>query len=330
MWHNPPRGGSCESTSSLWRFSWAVGIDASAQEFTGSIYGRIVDPTNAVMPGGLDHGGRSRDSGPSDTAESEANGSYRFLNLPPGEYRVTYQKSRFKKIVYEGAKVEVGKTLTMNVTMQIADGDVSVVVTGTSPIVDVRNATVGTNFDAAMLRDIPNQRDLSALLAMTPGITLPRVDVGGDTSGTQYPFRAYGLSGQTITTVDGVNVTDGSVGVGAHTDYGAIAEAKVAAAGHSAEVPVAGAAVTTVIKSGSNTHHGEFYTDFKPGGGGEGYTVAEKFLRYLDINGQRRGPADERQVLVLHVVSRPADRVPHRDVQHATGAGRHSRAAVHH
>jgi len=269
-------------------FLLGVGVEASAQEYTGSIYGRIVDPSNAVMPGvsitveGAAIQGQR-------TGESEANGSYRFLNLPPGEYRVTYQKSRFKKIVYEGAKVEVGKTITMNVTMPIADGDVSVVVTGTSPIVDVRSATVGTNFDGAMLRDIPNQRDLSALLAMTPGITLPRVDVGGDTSGTQYPFRAYGLSGQTITTVDGVNVTDGSVGVGAHTDYGAIAEAKVAAAGHSAEVPVAGAAVTTVIKSGSNTHHGEFFTDFKPSGG-EGYTGAEKFLRYLDINGHLGGP----------------------------------------
>ena len=113
-------GGSCESTSWLLRFSWAVGIDASAQEFTGSIYGRIVDPSNAVMPGvsitveGAAIQGQR-------TAESEANGSYRFLYLPPGEYRVTYQKARFKKIVYEGAKVEVGKTLTMNVTMQIAD-----------------------------------------------------------------------------------------------------------------------------------------------------------------------------------------------------------------
>ena len=33
--------------------------------------------------------------------------------------------------------------------------------------------------------------------------------------------------------------------VGAYIDYGALAEAKVAAAGNSAEVPVAGAAVTT-------------------------------------------------------------------------------------
>ena len=269
-------------------FLLVVGIDASAQEFTGSIDGRVVDSTSAVMPGVLITVEGTAIQGRR-TVESEANGSYRILYLPPGEYRVTYQKSTFKKVVYEGAKVEVGKTITMNVTMQPAGVEATVVVTGNSPIVDVRNATVGTNFGEAMLRDIPNQRDLSALLAQTPGITLPRADVGGQTAGTQSPFRAYGLSGQTLTTVDGVNVTDGSTGVGAHTDYGAIAEAKVAAAGHSAEVPVAGVAVTTVIKSGSNRHHGELYTDFKPSGS-EGYTDAEKFLRYLDINGQVGGP----------------------------------------
>ena len=47
--------------------------------------------------------------------------------------------------------------------------------------------------------------------------------------------------------------------------------------------------MTTVIKSGSNTHHGEFYADFKPGGS-EGYTGAEKFCGYRDINGQLGGP----------------------------------------
>src|SRR6185436_4942882 len=229
-----------------------------AQEFTGSIYGRIVDPSNALMSGvsitveGAAIQGQR-------TAESEANGSYRFLYLPQGEYRVTYQKSRFKKIVYEGAKVEVNKTITMNVTMQIADIEETVIVSGTSPIVDVQNATVGTNFGEAVLRDIPNQRDLNALLAETPGITMPRTDVGGNTSGTQSAYRAYGVSGQSITTVDGVNITEGSSGIGAYIDYGALAAAKVAGAGNSAEVPVAGAAVTAVIKSGSNTHHGEFY-----------------------------------------------------------------------
>src|SRR5687768_8109973 len=140
-----------------------------------------------------------------------------------------------------------------------------------------------------MLRDIPNQRDVFALLAQTPGITMPRPDVGGNTAGTQSPYRAYGLYGQSITTVDGVNITSGADSIGAYIDYSALTEATVAAAGNSAEVPVAGAAVTTVIKSGSNTQHGEAYADFKPGGH-KRFDGAEHYARYRDINGQLGGP----------------------------------------
>jgi hypothetical protein len=156
------------------------------------------------------------------------------------------------------------------------------------PIVDVQNAAVGTTFAGAMLRDIPNQRDLFALLAQTPGIAMPRPDVGGNTAGTQSTYRAYGLWGQSITTVDGVNITSGADGVGAYIDYGALAEAKVVAAGNSAEVPVAGAAVATVIKTGSNTPHGEVYADFKPGGH-EPFDRAEHYAKYRDINAQLGG-----------------------------------------
>jgi hypothetical protein len=167
--------------------------------------------------------------------------------------------------------------------------EVSLVVTHSAPIVDVQNATVGTSFAGAMLRDIPNQRDVFALLAQTPGITMPRPDIGGDTAGTQSSYRAYGLAGQSITTVDGVNITAGADAVGAYIDYGAMAEATVAAAGNSAEVPVAGAAVTTVIKSGADTPHGEFYADYKPGRR-KRYDGAENYARYRDINGQLGGP----------------------------------------
>ena len=87
--------------------------------------------------------------------------------------------------------------------------------------------------------------------------------------------------------------------------------------------------MTTVIKSGSNTHHGELYTDFKPGGG-KGYTGAEKFLRYRDINGQLGGPLikdrlwyftsfrGQQTASITGMYNKPA------------GAGRHTRSAVHH
>ena len=269
-------------------FLLTIGLDASAQEFTGSVYGRIVDPTSAVLPGVSITVEGAAIQGVR-TAVSEANGSYRVLQLPPGAYRVTFQKARFKKIVYEGAKVEVDKTVTLNVTMPIAEIEETVVVTGRSPIVDVQNATVGTNFGQAWLSDIPTQRDIFALLAATPGITMPRVDVGGNTAGTQSAYRAYGLVGQSITTVDGVNITEGAAGVGAYLDYGALAEAKVAAAGNSADVAVAGAAVTTVIRSGGNTRHGEVFYDFKPGGS-QPFTGEETLEDYRDLNGQFGGP----------------------------------------
>lgn len=157
------------------------------------------------------------------------------------------------------------------------------------PIIDVQSAIVGTHFGTTMLRDIPNQRDVFALLAQTPGITMPRPDVGGNTAGTQSPYRAYGLSGQSITTVDGVNITAGADDVGAYVDYGAMAEVKVSAAANPVDVPVAGAAVATVIKSGGNALHGELYADYKPGGR-KPYNGAEQYAQYRDLNGQLGGP----------------------------------------
>jgi hypothetical protein len=268
----------------------AVGIDASAQDFTGSIYGRIVDTTNLLLPGvAITVEGHAIQG--QRTAVSDGHGSYRFLNLPQGAYKLTFQKAKFKTIVYEGAKVEVNKTVTMNVTMLIADIEETLVVTRSSPTVDVKNATVGTNFDAPMMSNIPGQRDIWALLAMTPGITMPRMDIGGNTAGTQSPYRAYGLSGQTITTVDGVNITQGfnSEAMGAFLDFGALGGVQISAAGNAANVAVAGAAVTTVIKSGSNTTHGEGFADIKPGSS-KRYEGTENFVLYRDINGQLGGP----------------------------------------
>ena len=59
-------------------FLLAVGIDASAQEFTGSIYGRIVDPTNALMPGVSITVEGDGDPGPANGGV----GSQRFVSLP--------------------------------------------------------------------------------------------------------------------------------------------------------------------------------------------------------------------------------------------------------
>jgi hypothetical protein len=254
---------------------------------TASVSGQVRDESGAPIPGAVitvtaERGAFSRTT-------AGADGRFEIGGLARGRYAVIGEQPGLLPAVIPELLLVGGGWRSVILELKVPGITEVTTVATSNPIVDVQNATVGTNFGGAMLRDIPNQRDVFALLAQTPGITMPRPDVGGNTAGTQSAYRAYGLSGQSITTVDGVNITSGADFIGAYIDYGALAEATVAAAGNTAEVPVAGAAVTTVIKSGSNTQHGEVYADFKPGGH-KPYDGAEHYARYRDINGQLGGP----------------------------------------
>lgn len=264
----------------------AAGSDQPAP--TASVSGQVRDESGAPIPGAVITVTAGAHDAVSRTTAG-ADGRFEIGGLARGRYEVIGEQPGLLPAVIPELVLGAGGSSSVILELKVPTITEVTVVGTRHPIVDVQNATVATNFSAPMLRDIPNQRDQFALLAQTPGITMPRPDVGGNTAGTQSAYRAYGLYGQTITTVDGVNITWGADGVGAFIDYGALAEAKVAAAGNSADVPVAGAAVTTVIKSGTNTHHGEFYADYKPGRH-KPYDGAENYARYRDINGQLGGP----------------------------------------
>lgn len=255
---------------------------------TASLSGHVRDESGAPIPGAIITVTPAARGSVSQTTTGE-DGRFEIGGLARGRYAVMGEQPGLQPAVIPELVLAAGVSRSVVLELRVPTITELTLVSSHNPIVDVQSATVGTNFGRAMLRDIPNQRDMFALLAQTPGITMPRPDIGGNTAGTQWPYRAYGMSGQSITTVDGVNITAGADDVGAYIDYGALAEATVAAAGNSAEVPVAGAAVTTVIKSGSNAQHIEFYADYKPGGQ-KRYDGAEHFARYRDINGQLGGP----------------------------------------
>lgn len=253
-----------------------------------SVSGQVRDESGAPIPGAVITV-TAEAGGVISRTTAGAVGRFEIGGLAPGRYAVTGEHPGLLAAAIPELVLAAGGSRPVILELKVPGiTEVTSVVTR-NPIVDVQSATVGTNFPGAMLRDIPNQRDMFALLAQTPGIVMPRPDVGGNTAGTQSSYRAYGLYGQSITTVDGVNITAGADDVGAYIDYGALAEAKIAAASNPAEVPVAGAAVTTVIKSGGNRHDGEVYADYKPGGD-KPFDGAENYARYRDVNGQAGGP----------------------------------------
>ncbi len=269
------------------------------QVTTGTINGRVSDSSGAVIPG-VNVNLTSTVIQGERTALSDEAGNYRFLLLPPGTYRVTYELPGFQKLVRDGIIVEVTKTTTLNVALGVAAVADTVTVTGESPVVDVQNVNVATSFNENLLENLPAARDLWAVLRETPGLQMTAFDVGGSTMGTQTGYRTYGRTGQNWVTLDGVATTEGTATTGVYYDYGSFSEISVSSAGNSAEVAVPGSSINTVMKSGGNQIHGGSYFDWEDKSfqgtnltdelKNKGITVGDKFTRYNDFNVDAGGP----------------------------------------
>jgi hypothetical protein len=228
---------------------------------TGSINGTVTDNTGAVLPGVT-----ITASGPalmgSQTAITNAEGQYRFPTLPPGTYRLAFALAGFSTVVRESIVVQVGFTATVPVQLSVASLQETVTVSGASPVVDVQNTNIQTNFSSEMLKSIPSARDIWALIGVTPGVTVERFDVGGSRAGTQTDYQAYGLSGQVRVMTDGANVTE-ETGGAPYFDFGAFDEVQIGTDANDASMPTPGLMISTVLKSGGNNVHGELYVDYE-------------------------------------------------------------------
>ena len=230
---------------------------------TGAINGRVVDPSDAVLPGVTVTISAPQMQG-KQTAVTNAEGNYRFPGIPPGTYRVTYELPGFAQVVREGIRVTLGFTATLNVTMQVSALQETVTVTGDSPVVDVSSTKTSTNYDYKELASIPSARDMWAILAESPAVTMARIDVGGSAAGTQSGYRTYDARGdQNRVMIDGLVTTEGTGAIGVYVDYGAFEEVTAGTAGHGADMGQPGVQTQMMIKSGGNQYHGSLYGDYQ-------------------------------------------------------------------
>ncbi|MBE3111292.1 MAG: carboxypeptidase regulatory-like domain-containing protein, partial [Acidobacteria bacterium] len=228
----------------------------------GSIWGKVMDETGAVLPGVT-----VTVQGPSlmgvQTSVSNEAGVYRFPALPPGEFRVTFTLSGFSTLVRSGVTLAASFTATVDVQLKISTVAETVEVRGQSPVVDAVNARVQTSFTKDALASMPAARDMWAILSASPAVQMSRIDVGGSTAGTQTGYRAYGVSGQTKPLIEGIIGLEGNGSVGFYYDYGSFEEVNIQTAAQGAEMATPGVMQVLVSKSGGNVFHGDFYTDYE-------------------------------------------------------------------
>jgi hypothetical protein len=237
-------------------------VPTSAQDFRGRINGTVTDNTGAVLPG-VTVTATSPALIQPQVQVTGADGSYRFIALPPGVYELTFELSGFQNVKREGIRVVINQTLTVDQQLQVATLQETVTVTGESPIVDTSTTTMGTNFTKELLTEIPNARDIWAAMAQAPGIQMQAYDVGGSHTGTQTGFVTYGVDIQNQTKIEGIDTTEGTSANAGYFDFGSFEEFQIGGAGNSAESFASGASMAITVKSGGDRVSGNWYSDWE-------------------------------------------------------------------
>jgi len=246
----------------LTSLSTALAFAQTTSSTTATVTGTVTDQQSGVLPGVT-----VSLSGPSmmgvQTQVSDSLGLYRFVSIPPGEYKLVFELAGFATVNREGVRLTPGFTATINTQMGVATLSENVQVTGESPIVDTQSTAINTTFDKETLANLPSARDYWAVLSESPGVKLARIDVGGSAAGTQTGYFVYGTTGQNRPMVEGINSTEATGSFGNYVDYGSFSEISIGSGATSAESPVPGVYTVLISKSGGNRYTGSFYGDYE-------------------------------------------------------------------
>src|SRR5260370_16282985 len=161
------------------------------QAASGQNSGLVMDPQGSTIAGSEVKLVDTSTNSTQCTTTNEV-GRYTFISVPPGVYNLTVSHPGFTQAKIQGQKVEVGVSLTLNVTLELG---------ATSTIVEVKatvgaelqtlNATIGTTISNEQLNLLPNLgRDASTLSVLQVGVSL-----SGNVAGAQTDQNGFQLDG---------------------------------------------------------------------------------------------------------------------------------------
>ena len=239
-------------------------IPAYAQQTTGNITGRILDAQSAAVPG-VTVTVKNSQTGFTRSDVSDAEGIYRLNALPVGTYDLTAELQGFNKVDNKGIVVNVGQSLDLGLTMNVATVQENVTVTGETPLIETRSSSVGGVVDVARIENLPlNGRQFANLAATIPGVGLGFHS--DPTKSSQFSPQINGGNGRNVNyQIDGGDNNDDTVGgllqnfpLEAIQEFNFVTQRFKAEYGRSN-----GGVMNIVTKSGTNDVKGSFFTLFR-------------------------------------------------------------------
>ncbi len=244
-----------------------------AQTPTAVVNGSVLDSSGATVPDA-----RvtvvNQETNFASVKDTSSDGSFTIINLLPGNYLLTVEKTGFKKVALPVFKLDVNQTLTEKITLQIGASTETVTVSADSVGVMVQRASteLGTTIDEQMMHELPlNGRNFTELLITQPGVNPVNTAQGGNGIGSADGGN-IGIPGAVVYRpsvngagnrsnafyLDGIINTDNRGGGWAIQPIAdTIQEFKVQSHNNDAQYGnVLGAVVNVVTKSGTNELHG--------------------------------------------------------------------------
>jgi hypothetical protein len=135
----------------------------------GSITGRVLDPSGAVIPG-VNITIANLDTNQRQTVVTNSEGFYSFA-VPPGRYQLEAHQPGFRDFIASGVVLETGKTLDLDLKLTLGEQATAVTVTEAGLHLDTADASLGDTLGTAKISSIPlNGRSYTDLLALQAGV----------------------------------------------------------------------------------------------------------------------------------------------------------------
>ena len=105
------------------------------------------------------------------SVQSNAEGYYTFVALPPGSYEISFEAQGFKKQVRSGVELTVNQNVRLDAALEIGSVDTQVSVEASAPLVDTVTPTLSGLVDDRRVVDLPlNGRNVISLARIIPGV----------------------------------------------------------------------------------------------------------------------------------------------------------------
>jgi hypothetical protein len=245
---------------------------AARADVTGAISGTVRDSAQAVVAGARVTIVNVQTNVSQETTTG-ADGTYHFLALQPGAYKITVTATGFQTYTDTGITLQVNDQLRADVTLQVGTVAEHVDVSASALHVETENTQLGDVVDSKKMLALPlNGRSYLDLLGLQAGVAPTTAGTLEGNTSSDRPVSGYitnagnvSVNGQRETgnafLVNGGDVSEGrNLGAGLVPNLDSVEEFRLITNSFDAEYgKFSGAVMNAITKSGTNGFHGDVF-----------------------------------------------------------------------